>query len=124
MQRLQRDPELAGVDVVRLLDECHERHLDADTAPWRRSWWTCCRGPAAGAEADRGHRRRAIAEAWAELLTVVDGSGPAPIVRSEGEGHGYAVRFAAPPAGIRPAHGTWVDSGAAAPCGRGRRAGW
>lgn len=31
LQRLQRDAELAGVDVV-LLDECHERHLDADTA--------------------------------------------------------------------------------------------
>ena len=31
LQRLQRDPELAGVDVV-MLDECHERHLDADTA--------------------------------------------------------------------------------------------
>ena len=29
LRRLQRDPELAGVDVV-LLDECHERHLDAD----------------------------------------------------------------------------------------------
>ncbi|GAA3107893.1 ATP-dependent RNA helicase [Streptosporangium carneum] len=31
LQRLQRDAELDGVDVV-LLDECHERHLDADTA--------------------------------------------------------------------------------------------
>ena len=31
LQRLQRDPELAGVGTV-LLDECHERHLDADTA--------------------------------------------------------------------------------------------
>ncbi|MER5645424.1 ATP-dependent helicase C-terminal domain-containing protein [Streptosporangium sp. NPDC002524] len=31
LQRLQRDPELEGVDTV-LLDECHERHLDADTA--------------------------------------------------------------------------------------------
>lgn len=30
LQRLQRDQELAGVDVV-VLDECHERHLDADT---------------------------------------------------------------------------------------------
>jgi ATP-dependent helicase HrpB len=29
LRRLQHDPELAGVDVV-LLDECHERHLDAD----------------------------------------------------------------------------------------------
>ncbi|TDP88957.1 ATP-dependent helicase HrpB [Labedaea rhizosphaerae] len=29
VRRLQRDPELAGVHTV-LLDECHERHLDAD----------------------------------------------------------------------------------------------
>ncbi|MFD6164151.1 ATP-dependent helicase HrpB [Oerskovia sp. NPDC060287] len=29
LRRLQRDPELAGVDVV-VLDEVHERHLDAD----------------------------------------------------------------------------------------------
>src|SRR5690606_18780799 len=31
LQRLQRDQELTGVDAV-VLDECHERHLDADTA--------------------------------------------------------------------------------------------
>ncbi|MFD3662437.1 ATP-dependent helicase HrpB [Streptomyces sp. NPDC058659] len=105
LQRLQRDPELAGVDVV-LLDECHERHLDADTAlaflvDVRAALRPELKLIAASATSD--------AEAWARLLTVVDGSGPAPIVRSEGEGHGYAVRFAAPPAGIRPAHGTWVD---------------
>ncbi|MEU3689076.1 ATP-dependent helicase HrpB [Streptomyces narbonensis] len=105
LQRLQRDPELAGVDVV-LLDECHERHLDADTAlaflvDVRSALRPELKLIAASATSD--------AEAWAELLTVVDGGGPAPIVRSEGEGHGYAVRFAAPPAGIRPAHGTWVD---------------
>lgn len=29
VRRLQNDPELTGVDTV-LLDECHERHLDAD----------------------------------------------------------------------------------------------
>ncbi|SDD89198.1 ATP-dependent helicase HrpB [Actinokineospora iranica] len=29
VRRLQNDPELSGVDTV-LLDECHERHLDAD----------------------------------------------------------------------------------------------
>ncbi|MGI5218809.1 ATP-dependent helicase HrpB [Nocardia sp. CA-290969] len=29
VRRLQEDPELAGVDIV-VLDECHERHLDAD----------------------------------------------------------------------------------------------
>ncbi|MBB5910122.1 ATP-dependent helicase HrpB [Actinoalloteichus hymeniacidonis] len=31
VRRLQSDPELTSVDVV-LLDECHERHLDADLA--------------------------------------------------------------------------------------------
>ena len=31
VQRLQRDPELPGVGTV-VLDECHERHLDADLA--------------------------------------------------------------------------------------------
>ncbi|MGW6392211.1 ATP-dependent helicase HrpB [Streptomyces sp. NPDC055103] len=105
LQRLQRDPELAGVDVV-LLDECHERHLDADTAlaflvDVRAALRPELKLIAASATSD--------AEAWARLLTVVDGGGPAPVVRSEGEGHGYTVRFAAPPAGIRPAHGTWVD---------------
>ncbi|MFJ6247505.1 MULTISPECIES: ATP-dependent helicase HrpB [unclassified Streptomyces] len=105
LQRLQRDPELAGVDVV-LLDECHERHLDADTAmaflvDVRAALRPELRLVAASATSD--------AEAWARLLTSLDGDGPAPIVRSEGEGHGYEVRFAAPPAGIRPAHGTWVD---------------
>ncbi|MFI9120791.1 ATP-dependent helicase HrpB [Streptomyces bikiniensis] len=105
LQRLQRDPEVAGVDVV-LLDECHERHLDADTAmaflvDVRAALRPELKLIAASATSD--------AEAWARLLTALDGGGPAPIVRSEGEGHGYEVRFAAPPAGIRPAHGTWVD---------------
>lgn len=31
LRRLQRDADLPGVDVV-ILDECHERHLDADLA--------------------------------------------------------------------------------------------
>ncbi|MEX0174307.1 ATP-dependent helicase HrpB [Streptomyces sp. LMG1-1-1.1] len=105
LQRLQRDPELAGVQVV-LLDECHERHLDADTAmaflvDVRATLRPELKLIAASATSD--------AEAWARLLTVVDGTGPAPVVWSEGRGHGHQVRFAAPPAGIRPAHGTWVD---------------
>ncbi|MGW0466072.1 ATP-dependent helicase HrpB [Streptomyces sp. NPDC003027] len=105
LQRLQRDQELSGVDVV-LLDECHERHLDADTAmaflvDVRATLRPELKLIAASATSD--------AEAWAELLTVLDGSGPAPIVRAMGEGHGCRVLFAPPPAGIRPAHGTWVD---------------
>ncbi|GAA0610652.1 ATP-dependent helicase HrpB [Streptomyces crystallinus] len=105
LQRLQRDPELAGVDVV-LLDECHERHLDADTAiaflvDVRAALRPELQLIAASATSD--------AEAWSQLLTVAEGSGPAPVVRSTGEGHGAAVHYAPPPAGIRPSHGTWVD---------------
>ncbi|MEU8759093.1 ATP-dependent helicase HrpB [Streptomyces sp. NPDC048659] len=105
LQRLQRDPELHGVEVV-LLDECHERHLDADTAmaflvDVRATLRPELKLIAASATSD--------AQAWAELLTVLEGGGPAPVVWGKGEAHGYGVRFAAPPAGIRPAHGTWVD---------------
>ncbi|MFD4317475.1 ATP-dependent helicase HrpB [Streptomyces sp. NPDC058548] len=105
LQRLQRDPELAGVDVV-LLDECHERHLDADTAmaflvDVRATLRPELKLIAASATSD--------AAAWADLLTVLDGGGPAPVVWSKGEGHGCRVFFEAPPSGIRPAHGTWVD---------------
>lgn len=105
LQRLQRDPELAGVDVV-LLDECHERHLDADTAmaflvDVRATLRPELKLIAASATSD--------AAAWADLLTVLDGGGPAPVVWSKGEGHGCRVFFATPPAGVRPAHGTWVD---------------
>lgn len=105
LQRLQRDPELPGVDVV-LLDECHERHLDADTAlaflvDVRATLRPELRLIAASATSD--------AEAWSELLARLDGSQPAPVVRSEGQGHGAEVHFAPPPAGVRPAHGTWVD---------------
>ncbi|MFF3837172.1 ATP-dependent helicase HrpB [Streptomyces sp. NPDC001930] len=105
LQRLQRDPELAGVDVV-LLDECHERHLDADTAmaflvDVRATLRPELRLIAASATSD--------AAAWADLLTALDGGGPAPVVWSTGEGHGCRVFFEAPPSGIRPAHGTWVD---------------
>ncbi|MCX4980238.1 ATP-dependent helicase HrpB [Streptomyces sp. NBC_00572] len=105
LQRLQRDQELAGVDVV-LLDECHERHLDADTAmaflvDVRATLRPELKLIAASATSD--------AAAWADLLTVLDGTGPAPVVWSKGEGHGCRVSFAAPPSDIRPAHGTWVD---------------
>ncbi|MFF5916914.1 ATP-dependent RNA helicase [Streptomyces flavochromogenes] len=105
LQRLQRDPELAEVDVV-LLDECHERHLDADTAmaflvDVRATLRPELKLIAASATSD--------AAAWADLLTALDGGGPAPVVWSRGEGHGSRVFFEAPPSGIRPAHGTWVD---------------
>lgn len=105
LQRIQRDPELTGVDVV-LMDECHERHLDADTAmaflvDVRATLRPDLRIVAASATSDT--------VAWSQLLTVLDGSGPAPVVQGGGGGHMVRVLFAAPPAGIRPPHGTRVD---------------
>ncbi|MGW3400701.1 ATP-dependent RNA helicase [Streptomyces zhihengii] len=105
LQRLQRDPELPGVDTV-LLDECHERHLDADTAlaflmDVRSALRPELRLVAASATTDAG--------TWATLLAGPDGAGPVPVVRSEGQGHGVETHHAPPPSGVRPAHGTWVD---------------
>ncbi|GAA2444789.1 ATP-dependent helicase HrpB [Streptomyces macrosporus] len=100
LQRLQRDPELPGVDVV-VLDECHERHLDADTAAAflldvRATLRPDLRLVAASATTD--------AEGWARLLD-------APVVETPGATHPVRVVWAPPPGHrpVRPAHGTWVD---------------
>ncbi|MFJ6927786.1 ATP-dependent helicase HrpB [Streptomyces nigra] len=99
LQRLQRDPELAGVDVV-VLDECHERHLDADTAAaflWdvRETLRPELRLVAASATTD--------AEGWAGLL------GGAPVVVAEGAAHPVETVWAPPSRPVRPPHGTRVD---------------
>ncbi|MFM9443978.1 ATP-dependent helicase HrpB [Streptomyces acidiscabies] len=99
LQRLQRDQELAGVDVV-VLDECHERHLDADTAAaflWdvREALRPELRLVAASATTD--------ARGWAELL------GGAPVVEARGVSYPVETVWAPPARGVRPPHGTWVD---------------
>ncbi|WP_268219632.1 ATP-dependent RNA helicase [Streptomyces sp. EMB24] len=99
LQRLQRDQELAGVDAV-VLDECHERHLDADTAAaflWdvRETLRPDLRLVAASATTD--------AEGWARLL------GGAPVVEARGAAHPVDVVWAPPPRAVRPPHGLWVD---------------
>ncbi|ARF80826.1 ATP-dependent helicase HrpB [Kitasatospora aureofaciens] len=99
LQRLQRDQELPGVDVV-VLDECHERHLDADTAlafllDVRAALRPELRLVCASATSDT--------EAWAELL------GGAPVVEAHGVSHPVDVVWAPPPRAVRPAHGTRVD---------------
>ncbi len=97
--RLQRDPELPGVDAV-LLDECHERHLDADTAmaflldvvaTVRPELWLL----AASATSDTA--------AWARLM------GDVPVVAAAGASHPVEVVWAPPQRPVRPAHGTRVD---------------
>ncbi|WP_369356279.1 ATP-dependent helicase HrpB [Streptomyces sp. cg2] len=103
LQRLQRDPELAGVDVV-VLDECHERHLDADTCAAflldvRAALRPELRLLAASATTD--------AEGWARLL---GGAGePAPVVAAEGVSHPVEVVWAPPERPVEPPHGMRVD---------------
>lgn len=99
LQRLQRDQELPGVDVV-VLDECHERHLDADTTAaflWdvRQALRPELRLVAASATTD--------AQGWARLL------GDAPVVEAEGVSHPVEVVWAPPERPVRPPHGMRVD---------------
>ncbi|WP_118082722.1 ATP-dependent helicase HrpB [Streptomyces sp. CC0208] len=99
LQRLQRDQELTGVDVV-VLDECHERHLDADTTAaflWdvRQTLRPELRLVAASATTD--------AQGWARLL------GDAPVVEAEGVSHPVEVVWAPPARPVRPPHGMRVD---------------
>ncbi|MET9905152.1 ATP-dependent helicase HrpB [Streptomyces sp. NPDC006446] len=99
LQRLQRDQELAGVDVV-VLDECHERHLDADTVAAflldvRAALRPELRLVAASATTDAG--------GWARLL------GDAPVVEAEGVSYPVEVVWSPPARPVRPPHGMRVD---------------
>ncbi|WP_369222121.1 ATP-dependent helicase HrpB [Streptomyces sp. R39] len=99
LQRLQRDQELSDVDVV-ILDECHERHLDADTVAaflWdvRETLRPELRLVAASATTD--------AQGWARLL------GGAPVVEAAGVAHPVEVVWAPPVRPVRPPHGMRVD---------------
>lgn len=99
LQRLQRDQELSGVDVV-VLDECHERHLDADTVAaflWdvRETLRPELRLVAASATTD--------AQGWARLL------GGAPVVEAAGVSYPVETVWAPPVRPVRPPHGMRVD---------------
>ncbi|TDT36468.1 ATP-dependent helicase HrpB [Streptomyces sp. BK208] len=99
LQRLQRDQELTGVDVV-VLDECHERHLDADTTAaflWdvRQALRPELRLVAASATTD--------AEGWSGLL------GDAPVVEAAGVSYPVEVVWTPPARPVRPPHGMRVD---------------
>ncbi|QCD55295.1 ATP-dependent helicase HrpB [Streptomyces hawaiiensis] len=99
VQRLQRDQELAGADVV-VLDECHERHLDADTAAaflWdvRQTLRPELRLVAASATTD--------AQGWARLL------GGAPVVEAQGTAYPVEAVWVPPVRPVRPPHGMRVD---------------
>ncbi|WP_327261947.1 helicase-related protein [Streptomyces sp. NBC_01232] len=99
LQRLQRDQELSGVDVV-VLDECHERHLDADTVAAflldvRETLRPELRLVAASATTD--------AAGWARVL------GGAPVVEAAGVSYPVETVWAPPARPVRPPHGMRVD---------------
>ncbi|MEV0330214.1 ATP-dependent helicase HrpB [Micromonospora echinospora] len=102
VRRLHHDPELPGVSAV-LLDECHERHLDADLAlaftveartALRPDLWLVAMS--ATAEADR----------FADLL---GGTRTAPVVRAEAALHPVARIWAPPPRPVAGYRGNRVD---------------
>jgi ATP-dependent helicase HrpB len=99
LQRLQHDPELDGVDVV-LLDECHERHLDADTAlafllDVRATLRPDLRIVVASATTD--------AAPWSDLL------GGAPVVSAQAILHPVEVIWSPSPKPTAPSYGMRVD---------------
>ncbi|MFE9799452.1 ATP-dependent RNA helicase [Streptomyces goshikiensis] len=104
LQRLQRDQELAGVDVV-ILDECHERHLDADTVAAflldvRETLRPELRLVAASATTD--------AAGWARVLGH-GRPGGAPVVTAAGVSYPVETVWAPPARPVRPPHGMRVD---------------
>ncbi|MFI0445772.1 ATP-dependent helicase HrpB [Actinomadura sp. 6N118] len=103
LQRLQHDPELADVSAV-ILDECHERHLDADTTlafllDVRAALRPDLHLVAASATADTAP--------WSRLLGGDDG--PAPVVETEAALHPVEVVWAPPERPLPPPHGMRVD---------------
>jgi ATP-dependent helicase HrpB len=84
-RRLQTDPELTGVGLV-ILDEFHERSLNADLA------LALCR------DAQRGLRpelRLLVMSATLAAEPVAALLGAAPVIRSEGRSHPVAVDYVA-----------------------------
>ncbi|GAB3651383.1 ATP-dependent helicase HrpB [Glycomyces tarimensis] len=99
LNRLLADPELPGVDAV-MLDECHERHLETDTAcafliETRQVLRPELALVAASATADTA--------LWARLL---DG---APVIESAPMRHPVEMRWAPPRGRIDPPDGLRVD---------------
>ncbi|MBU8859974.1 MULTISPECIES: ATP-dependent helicase HrpB [unclassified Micromonospora] len=102
VRRLHHDPELPGVGAV-LLDECHERHLDADLAlafsvearaTLRPDLWLLAMS--ATPRTDR----------FAALLGT---GGPAPVVRVEAALHPVERVWAPPPRPVTPPGAGRVD---------------
>ena len=91
VRRLQRDPELPGVSTV-LLDECHERHLDADLL------LALLIDTRAGLREDLRLLATSATVAASALATVLGG---APVITAEARTFGIEVEYRPPARGER-----------------------
>ncbi|WP_412740820.1 ATP-dependent helicase HrpB [Krasilnikovia sp. MM14-A1259] len=99
VRRLQRDPELPGTALV-VLDECHERHLDADLA---LAFLIEVRG------ALRPDLGLLATSATAESHRLAQVLGDAPVVTAAARQFPVQVHWCPPPQPVAPAHGLRVD---------------
>ncbi|WP_269634655.1 helicase-related protein, partial [Saccharomonospora saliphila] len=83
VRRLQSDPDLPGVDAV-ILDECHERHLDADLL------LALLLDARDGLRPDLRVLAASATVAGDRLANLLADQHPAPVVRVDG--HAHAVR--------------------------------
>ncbi|WP_261571200.1 ATP-dependent helicase HrpB, partial [Frankia gtarii] len=103
VRRLQRDPELPGTDAV-ILDECHERHLDADLA------LAFLLDVRAALRPDLLLLATSATADTPRLAGVLGAPGlPAPVVGADAALFDVEVVWAPPPGPITPAHGLRVD---------------
>lgn len=94
VQRLQRDPELAGVGTV-IIDECHERHLDADLA------LAFCLDVRANLRADLALVATSATPDSGRLAAVLAGGGaPAPVVTATAARFDVEIVWAPPARGL------------------------
>lgn len=95
LRRLASDPELAGVHTV-VLDECHERHLDADLL------FTLLLDARDGLRPDlRLLATSATLDASRPAELLADDEGPAPVLTVQARTHGVRTHHLAPARGER-----------------------
>jgi ATP-dependent helicase HrpB len=103
LNRLIADPELPGVDLV-VLDECHERHLETDTACAFLAETRQILRPELGLVAASA---TADIDLWTGLLGT--GDAPAPAVSSEPMRHPVTMHWAPPRDRLNAPDGLRVD---------------
>ncbi len=102
VQRLQRDPDLPGVAAV-MIDECHERHLDADLA------LAFCVDVRATLRADLALVATSATPDIAAMTTALGNGSPAPVVTAEVALFHIDTVWAPPPKPLPLLPGSRVD---------------